>query len=318
MTGASGKTQTIAVVGASGYIGGHLVSALSESGFAVRCLVRQSTDSRDIDFLRSLGAQTYVGDLLQMDPSVSVAFRGADAAVNLIGSVAPPKGQSLEDLHFLVTQALVNECLLQQVPKVLLVTALGTAEDAKTKYQSTKWKAEQHVRASKLKSVIARPSLIIGRAVGRRDSKLIKRYCDLILDPKRRQVPLIEGGENKVQPLFVGDLARALVCLLTTEAYDGKVVELGGPEVLPLRRLIEMLMSVLSVNKPIKNVPAPLARLAALFCELVQNVPMVTGDQVTLSTNHNICRENRLQELIGSTGTPLHQALRSYAALSQQ
>jgi NADH dehydrogenase len=305
-------------VGASGYIGGHLVSALIEKGFAVNCLVRPSTDSREIDFLRSLSAQTYVGDLLQMDPSVSVAFRGADTAVNLVGSVAPPKGQSLDDLHFRVTQALVNECLLQQVPRVLLVTALGTADDAKTKYQSTKWKAEQHVKASKLKSIIARPSLIVGRAVGRRDSKLIKRYCDLILDPKRPQVPLIEGGENKVQPLYVGDLAQALVALLTSDAYDGRVVELGGPEVITLRRLVEMLMSVLSVNKPIKNVPAPLARLAAFFCELVQNVPLVTSDQVTLSTQHNICRENRLQELTGGRSTPLHQALRSYAALSQQ
>ncbi len=314
MTSSRTIKSSIVVLGASGYVGSHLVSKLAERGADVRCLVRRSSEPADMDFLRSCGARVFTGDLSSIDSATSPAFDGADMAVHLIGSIAPHKGENLQELHLRKTQHLIDECVAYQIPRVLLVSALGVSDQAKTKYHATKWQSEEALRSSQLQHLIARPSLIVGRQVGQRDSKLVSRYCQLILN--RPTVPLIEGGTNKIQPVFIGDLAEALTNLIASGEFNGRAIELGGPEVVTMHQFVEMLMKVLGVDKPLSNVPALAARLAAFFCQFTQEVPLVTTDQVTLATTDNICRENRLEQLLGRRCTPLSQALTVYASQS--
>jgi NADH dehydrogenase len=289
----------------------HLVSLLCQQGFDVRCLVRRSAESIELDQLRSCGAKVFADNLSELSSSSIPAFQGADTAVNLIGSVAPARGESFSELHLGNTRTLAGECILHKVPRIVMVSALGTADGAKSAYHASKWAAEQFLRGCGLKSVIIRPSLIVGRQTGNRDSKLVKRYCELIKE--RKEVPLIAGGANRLQPVFIGDLCEAVAAVVATNAYDGRLLEIGGPEVVTMLQLVTSLMTVLGIEKPIKDIPVPLARIIAFGCQLVQKVPLLSEDQVTLATEDLICRENRLEVLTGSRGTPLSFALRAYA-----
>lgn len=300
----------VVVDGASGYVGSHLVHKLCRSAQDVRCIVHPGAKRADIDFLKSCGAAVYQTALDEGQEQFRQAMSGAKTAVHLIGSIAPKAGERLEDLHGGQTQQLIKACKSLSVPKIVMVTALGCSADSQSHYHQSKWQAEELLRRSALNYVILRPSLIVGRLCGNRDSKLIARYRKLAQE--RKAVPLINGGGNLLQPVFIGDLVEALTLSITGNIADGQVLEIGGPDQLSMKRIIASLMESLSLNKPIKAVPAQLVQAAAFVLELIQPVPLVTKDQVIMSMSDNVCSNNALQTVFEIKGTPLTEALSSY------
>ncbi len=307
----------IVVDGATGYLGSHLVAALAASGAEIRCLVHKGAKAEDINVLKNLGAKVVVGELIGNDTSTGEAFKDATVAVHLIGSIAPKRGLSHELLHVAMTRAFVEKVKAGGVKSALMVTALGTRADAPSSYHSSKWLAERELLESGLLSTILRPSLLIGRQVGRRNSKLVERLIKVISEKKA--VPLVNGGVNKLQPLFIGDMAMAAVASIDRlSSGKGEAVntplELGGAEVLPMHELVKQLMAVLGVEKPIVTLPYPIAMAAASVCQLFQDVPVISCDQVKLSMRDNICTDNRIEELLSAKPVPLSTALQVYAS----
>ncbi len=302
----------IVVDGATGYVGNHLVLALVKSGFTVRCIVRPEARTVDRQFLEKTGARLFATNLESNSPVLAEALAGASCAVHLIGSIAPRKGERLEDLHGGQTSELLAGCGKAGVRKVVLLTALGSAADAASTYHKTKFQSEQLVVKSGLQYVIVRPSLIIGREAGNRDSKLVARYRKMI--EEKSGVPLINGGANKLQPVFVGDLAAALVSAATTAVADGKTVEIGGADILTMKEFVELLMDSMNTRKPIRSIPAGLVSLAAGALEMFQPVPLVSRDQVRLACQDNICHENGLHSVFNVRPRSVKEALLSYNA----
>lgn len=300
----------IAVDGATGYLGSHLVAHLCRNGHAVRALVHAGAKTADVDFLRSCGAEIVEASLDQNSPALVQALIGCPVVVHLIGSIAPRKGERLEDLHGGQTRSLAEAAKTAGVSKIVQVTALGTSQHSKNAYHSTKWQAEQHIRNSGCRYVILRPSLIIGRLTGNRDSKVVSRYFELIRT--RPAVPVIGGGTNKVQPVFVGDLVKALETAISTSDKDDAIYEIGGAEVIAMRDFVAKLIKLSDSNKQIRGIPVFAANIAAAVMEKVQNVPLISKDQVKLSTEDNICRDNALSTTFGITPTTLDQALNTY------
>ncbi|MCC6980236.1 MAG: NAD(P)H-binding protein [Candidatus Melainabacteria bacterium] len=305
----------IVVDGATGYLGNHLVAALAASGAEIRCLVHKGANNEDIQVLKKLGAKIFVGELTGNDAEVSSAFKDARVAVHLIGSIAPKKGTNHGLLHVVMTDCFIEKAKAAGVQSALMVTALGTKSDAVSTYHSTKYLAETSLLSSGLSSIILRPSLLVGRQVGRRNSKLVERLLKVIAEKKA--VPLVNGGVNKLQPLFIGDMALAGVASID-RLLSGKPMqeplELGGSEVLTMRDLVKQLMSVRAVNKPIVALPYPLAMAAAAVCQMVQDVPILSCDQVNLSMRDNICTDNRIEELLAAKPVPLNTALQVYSS----
>lgn len=305
----------IVVDGATGYLGSHLVAALAASGAEIRCLVHKGAKAEDINVLKNLGAKVVVGELIGNDSSTVQAFKDASVAVHLIGSIAPKRGLSHELLHVEMTGGFVEKAKAGGVQNALMVTALGTRADAPSSYHSSKWLAERELLESGLASTILRPSLLIGRQVGRRNSKLVERLIKVISEKKA--VPLVNGGVNKLQPLFIGDMAMAAVASidrLTSGKPANTPLELGGSEVLSMNELVKQLMAVLGVEKPIVTLPYPIAMAAASVCQLFQDVPVISCDQVKLSMRDNICTDNCIEELLGAKPVPLSTALQVYAS----
>lgn len=303
----------VAVDGATGYLGNHLVARLTADGFAVHAIVHPRAKASDVAFLQSTGAKVVVASLKgKQGPSAALidALKGADVAVHLIGSIAPRKGEKLADLHGNQTANLVAAAKLSGIKKIVQVTALGTAENAPSSYHATKWQAEEHVRRSGLSWVIFRPSLIIGKQVGNRDSKLVARYLDLIR--RRSTVPVIGSGSNRLQPVYIGDLVAALEKAIAGSDYDNSAYEIGGDEILSMRQLVEKLMAARKSSKRISGVKPLAAKMLAAVCETVQTVPMISRDQIKLSMSDNVCAHNSLRTVFGIAPTDVETALASY------
>jgi NADH dehydrogenase len=305
------KRVTVLVDGATGYVGSHLVYQLTRKNYIVRCLVHSGATLEDIELLRSWGAEIYTGDLTGAS-ELTRAFRDVDTVVHLIGTIAPKRGENLETLHQGQTAVLANCALAARVNKIVMVTALGAAKDAPSIYHRTKWQAEQALVKSGIPNIILRPSLLIGRIIGRRNSKLVDRFSKLILSKKK--VPLINNGKNQIQPLYIGDLVSVLTeCVGNTSGnLIGGSYELGGSQTMTMRQFIEKLMNCYKQVKPFVNISPVVAQLAASFCELIERVPTISRDQVKLSLSDNVCVNNALTTVFGVQPTSVEEALKSY------
>ncbi len=293
------------------------MNALRQSvleGLNVRCLIKQHAQDAEADFLQTIGGQVFRSDLAQDENILEQAFAQVDIACHLIGSIAPRRGETPELLHIQQTEHFVQHCLKAKVGKVIMVSACGADAEASTDYHRTKWLAEQVIKQSGLPAIILRPSLVIGKTVGNRNSKLIARLEDLIRHKK--MVPLIAGGKNKIQPLFIGDLIEAMItCIFSEEAdsYENmKVLELGGSEILTLKELTGQMMKKIGIHRSFLDLPPALAIPLAGITEATQEVPILNRDQVKLAQQDNICANNKLLTLIKRNATTIDEALDSY------
>ena len=302
-------SNIVVVDGASGYVGSHLVHELNRRQIPVRALVHETAHPEDCRFLASCQAGLFKSEINAASPVLAQCLSGARALVHLIGSIAPGKGQKLEDLHAGLTAELIAACR-QSRPKIIMITALGTAVDADSLYHRSKWQAEELLRASGLDYVILRPSLIVGRQVGRRDSKLVARYINLI--ETRKRVPLIGGGKNLLQPVFIGDLCSAVIKAIGDDSLNGQTLEIGGEKVVSMKELVTDLMAVLEIKKPTQPVPPAVAALAAALLETIQTVPLVSRDQVKLALKDNVCSNNAMQSILHLEVKSLADALQTY------
>jgi uncharacterized protein YbjT (DUF2867 family) len=306
----NGTSLTVAVDGSTGFVGVHVVSALIRRGHAAVAIARDASRPEDTGVLESIGARVVRVDLADED-ALRDAMDGCDRLVHLIGSIAPPRGTRLADLHEGVATRFFRAAAGAGVAKAAIVTALGAGPDAPSDYHRTKWLAEEALRASGLPWVVLRPSLIVGRSVGHRDSKMVRRYLDLIEQKKR--VPLVLGGRNLVQPIAVDDLAAAVCTVLERPDWDGQTLDLGGGEAMTTREFVGRLMKAVGLQKPFMTIPGPLAWLAASVLEKTQRVPLLSRDQLRIAGMNGDCDRNALTEDLGLTPMPLDDAVRVYA-----
>ncbi|MGI9537138.1 MAG: SDR family oxidoreductase [Desulfocapsaceae bacterium] len=300
---------SVAINGATGYIGTHVVDELIGQGEQPVCLVRKRS-SRDARFLASLGAKIIKVNAQASDGSLIEALAGCDRLVHLIGSIAPPKGMRLEDLQTGTAKRYLDAARQAGVQKVVMVTALGCGPNASSEYHRTKWLAEEVLRSSGLDWVIIRPSLVVGRTVGQRDSKLVRRYLDLIANKPR--IPLVLGGKNLVQPIAVADLAQALAIVVKSDRWDLRTLQIAGKDSLTTREFVAELMHVQGVDKNFLTIPAPLAWIAAVICETFQSVPLLSRDQLRIARVDGCVDENDLDTQLEITPVSLQKALAVY------
>jgi NADH dehydrogenase len=300
---------SVAVNGATGFVGVHVVRELTDRGHTAVALVRERSNPADLAVLDSVAARTVCVDLDRED-ALAEAMQGCDRLVHLIGSIAPKKGTRFEDMHGGMASRFFGAAKTAGVAKAAIITALGAGPEAGSRYHRTKWQSEQALRGSGLEYVVLRPSLIVGRVVGHRDSKMVRRYVDLI--EHKKKVPLIFGGKNLVQPIFVGDLAKAVCDVLEKPDWDGATLDLGGDEVMTTRQLIGRLMDAVDVQKGCVTVPGPLAWCAATVMETVQEIPLLSRDQLRIARIDGNCQRNALVEDLGLTPAPLKEVLLAY------
>jgi uncharacterized protein YbjT (DUF2867 family) len=267
------RHKAIAVIGGSGFIGSHLVNALVEAGKDVRVATRRRYTARHLTLLPVDVVETDVSDPVQLAGFVE----NADAVINLIGTLnggrGDPYGPGFAKLHVELPTKIVAACEGKGVHRLIHVSAIGADPRAPSMYLRSKGDGEKAVHASHtLASTIFRPSVVFGP-----DDTFLNRFALL-----QKLFPVIPLGmpDAKFQPVYVGDVSKAIVNVLDLDAASGHTYELGGPTVYALEQLVAYCGEVVGRHARIVRLPDTLARLQALSFELAPGVPVLTRDNL--------------------------------------
>ncbi|MFD2935118.1 SDR family oxidoreductase [Spirosoma flavum] len=254
--------KTILVIGASGFIGGHLTRQLLAEGYVVRCLARKPAKMNP---LAQAGAQLVPGDIT--DPaSLQAALAGVDAVYISIQTLVPQhsrtQGQDFMAIELNGLQNIVDACQFNQVHRLIYVTFLGTHPQAASAWARERWQAEQLLLNSSLAVTVIRPGMIVG--VG-------GQGFDMLASNGGRRLAIVIGrGQQRFRCIAIDDLIYYLVGVLADSRTYGQAYDVGSNDVLTMNQLIDVAADVLGRPHPAKlHIPTVLLSVAAPLIEWI-------------------------------------------------
>lgn len=262
----------VTVFGGTGFLGRHVVRALLKRGWRVRAAVRRPDLAGHLQPLGLIGWVQPVQANLRYRWSVDRAVVGADAVINLVAVLGNSGRQRLESVNVFGARAVAEATRAAGLNTLVHVSALGAAAEAPSAYGQSKAAGEAAVFETLPDAVVMRPSFMFGP-----EDHFFNRFAGLARFAPI--FPLVGGGHTRVQPVFAGDVARAIADTLEGKAEPGRAYELGGPEVKTLRQCIEFALAEADRRRLLLPLPWPLASAAGA---VLQHVPgqLITVDQV--------------------------------------
>jgi NADH dehydrogenase len=244
------KNKLVTLIGGGGFVGRYVAQALLQAGARLRIAQR---DPREAYFLRTqggLGQTQFVAVDVRKPETVARAIHGADAVVNLVGVLSG----DFEGVHVAGAKAVAEACAAAGVHALVHLSAIGADANAESRYARSKGEGEAAVRAAFPSAMILRPSIIFGR-----EDRFINRFAEMISTatalPLVHVVPVLRASV-KFQPVFVGDVAAVAVkALADPDAFGGKTVELGGPDVISMGDLQHWIAREIGRKPSFVNVP---------------------------------------------------------------
>jgi uncharacterized protein YbjT (DUF2867 family) len=292
-------TKLVTVFGGSGFIGRHLVGRLAASGARVRVAVRSPDAALFLKPMGAVGQITPVQANVRVAASVRAALDGADAVVNLVGILYETRRQRFTAVHCDGAVHIAQSAAQAGVRRLVHVSALGASTESRSQYARSKALGEVAVKDAFPRASILRPSVVFGP-----EDDFFNRFAALarvlpvmpvIGCPFSRilggRLDSLRDGGPKFQPVYVGDVAAAVVTCLTERRTLGQVYELGGPLVYSFRELMELVMREAGRHRLLIPVPYWLAALQAYFLEFLPHPPL-TRDQVALLKRDNVVSDD--------------------------
>ncbi len=280
--------RLITVFGGSGFVGRHVVRALAKRGWRIRVAVRRPDLAFFLQPIGTVGQISPVQANLRYAESVEAAMLGAQAAVNVVGIGAQSGAQTFDAVHVAGARAIAKAAAARGVPLVH-ISGIGADAHSPSSYIASKGLGEQATRDEKPDAVILRPSIVFGP-----EDKFLNRFGQLArFSPI---LPLFGGGETKLQPVYVGDVAQAVANSLEGQAKPGATYELGGPEVMSLRQAVEYVCRTTGRRRILMSVPFGLAAMLAATTEFASKLSFglfpkaltTTRDEVALLRADNV------------------------------
>lgn len=278
--------QNITVFGGSGFIGRYVVRRLAAQGAVVRVAVRQPAEALFTKTAGVVGQVTPLRATITNEAEVESAIQGADAVINLVGILYETSRQKFIDIHHHGAARVARLAKVGGVKRLLHLSALGADVASPSRYASSKGKGDLAVLQEFPNATILRPSVVFGA-----DDNFFNLFASLA--QVLPALPLIGGGKTKFQPVYVGDVAAAIVTALDRPDSMGKVYELGGPAIYTFRQLLEMILGEIQRPRYLMPLPFAVATAQASILQLLPK-PLLTTDQVTLLRQHNVVREGAL------------------------
>jgi NADH dehydrogenase len=285
----------IAVIGATGFVGSHLVPYLTARGHRVRAVSRSGR--RLAEWGESV--INLVGDV-ETGAGLGAAMVGADAVVQLTAIPRETGGRSFEQVNVHGVARVLDSARQAGVRRFVHLSALGVTDDPKLRFLSSKWRGEALVRESQLDWVVLRPSLLFGEGDG---------FFNLIKTTLTWWSPGIVAipgdGRTRFQPLSVDDLAIAIERSLTDAQRAGSVYELGGPQYLTYADIVDRVMAATGKRRLKLNMPIPLiGALTALTDRLLPIFP-VSHDQIGSMSQPNFTDLDAFERAFGRPPRPI-------------
>jgi len=272
--------KLVTVFGGSGFLGRYSVRALARAGHRVRVGVRKPHLANFLLPMGHVGQIQIVHADVTDDESVARALKGADAAVNLVGILYETGRQKFQKLHVDAAKTIAQTARAQGVGALVHVSAIGADPDSEAAYARTKAEGELRVREAFADVVIVRPSIVFGP-----EDHFFNRFAAMVrISPA---LPLIGGGHTKFQPVYVVDVAAAILTCIDDATTAGRTYELGGPRIYTFRELMQLVLAGTNRRRLLLPIPWNIAMLQASVLGLLPK-PMLTRDQVRLLKRDNV------------------------------
>jgi uncharacterized protein YbjT (DUF2867 family) len=280
----------ITVIGGSGFIGRHAIRVLARDGWRIKAAIRRPDLAGHLQPMGVVGQIHPVQANLRFPESIRQALTGADAAVNLVGILFKSGAQTFKNIHVEGARNAARAAREAGIKTFIHVSALGASPNSKGRYGRTKAAGEAAVLAEFPDAVILRPSIVFGP-----EDHFFNRFAAMAqFSPL---LPLIGGGRTKFQPVYVGDVAEAIARVVAGEARMGLTYELGGPEVLTFRQLLDKTQRWIGRKRWYLSIPFPIAKaLALLTVPLPNALRPLTVDQVCMLQSDNVVSEQAKSE----------------------
>jgi len=297
----------ILVVGGTGFVGGGIVRELARRGKPVAVLSRNP--GRHADRFPGLSVDFRRGDVTEPG-SLDAALAGIDTIVSSqqfpnSPIENPAKGYTFEKVDADGTDNLVRAAKQAGVIRFIYLSGVGAAPDARYHWFRAKWRAETAVRESGITYTIIRPSWVYGP-----EDVALNRF--LGMSRFLPFVPLIGSpSKQRLQPVFVNDVARAVAASLEKPAADNRAFDIGGPEALTMKEIVRTALHVAGRRRLMLAAPKPLMKLLASLLQFAPGRPL-TPDAVEFITMDALADPTEIEAAFDIKMTPLREALATY------
>jgi NADH dehydrogenase len=270
----------ITLYGGSGFIGRHVVQAIAKTGARMRIAVRRPELAGHLQPLGGVGQINPVQANVRYPDSLLAAADGADAVVNLVGILFPSGKQTFKSVQDEGARHVAEAARGAGARAFVHVSAIGADPNSPSAYARSKAAGERAIKDVYREAIILRPSIVFGP-----EDDFFNRFAKLArIAPV---LPLIGGGKTRFQPVFAGDVAKAVIAGLMGQANARSAYELGGPEVLTLKDVMQRVLEYTMRKRLLVPEPFWLAKLQGFFLQILPKPPL-TVDQVRLLQFDNV------------------------------
>ena len=299
------QNSLITIFGGTGFLGRHIVARLAKRGWRLRIVTRRPNEALHVKTNGVPGQIELVQGNIRDDASVAAALDGADAVINAVGILFESGKQKFAAVQAEGAQRIAQMAAQQGIAHFVQISAIGADENSASLYAQSKAAGEQAVLQAVPSAHILRPSIVVGP-----EDDFFNRFGAMaMLAPA---LPLIGGGDTRYQPVAVFDVAAAVEACLDGAAGD--IYELGGPDVLSFKQLMQMLLAEIRRDRLLVPLPFAAAKLIAAFAQFMPK-PLLTPDQVILLKSDNIVSDEAAGfEALAITPQPIAAIVPDYLA----
>ena len=270
--------KLISVIGGNGFLGKYIVNILLDKGYYVKIISRTATLSKKNFTIYKPGQYKLVDCDIKNSSKLQSALDGTDYVINLVGLLINKRNNSFESVHKVAVENIVSICKKLDIKKLIHVSAIGSEKNSKSEYARTKFFGEEAVKTFR-NYCILRPSIIYGD-----EDNFINFFAKTSkISPF---LPLIGGGKNLFQPIWVQDVANIIVNTLEKNIKE-KILEVGGEEVFTFKEILEIILNELELKRKFITIPFGVSIKLASFLEFFP-APILTSDQVEMLKKDNI------------------------------
>lgn len=275
----------VLVTGGTGFVGKEILRELHEAGHSIRLLVRNRSSPGAREAISRYASEVREGDILEPG-SLPSALQGVEAVIHLVGIIAETGWQTFENVHTRGTQNLIAAAQVFGLKRFIHMSALGTRDNAVSRYHRSKWAAEEAVSRSALDWTIFRPSVIYGPG-----DQFVNFFARMAKTAPF--LPVLGEGRARLQPVAVEDVARCFAGALNEPRSIKQSFDVGGPEFLTMPQILQTILQVTGRKRRIVHMPLGLARGLATFLEyyyrtMNKGAPPLNRDQLLMLQEDNV------------------------------
>ena len=299
------RNRRTAVLGGSGFIGRYIVQRLAARGDVISVGCRHAEEAKFLQPLGNVGQIAAINVTIGDEQILPAFLAGNDALVNCVGILRESGSQTFDRVHHTGPARLARLAREAGIERFVHISAIGADPRSTSAYARTKAAGEAAVRDAFPTVTILRPSVVFGA-----EDQFFNRFAAMAtISPV---LPLIGGGHTRFQPVYVGDVADAVVKCLDDPTTAGRTYELGGPKVYTFRELIELMLGEIRRKRLLVDLPFGLAAIQARLMSILPNPPL-TPDQVELLKRDNVVSSGALTlAALGIAPTAVEGVLPSY------